>query len=174
MQVLCEIKLPAYLAADNPFEVVSRPERCAGCGGADCLQRHGTYSRYIGEARRKVARFLCALCGLTVSLLPRCVLPYRPRLVAEVARYFAADDTARPDLPAADTLRRYWREWCGHCPVLQRTGWPPVRPLARDPRGYWRHLRAAGGVAAAQAQLVARYGLALLRRYACHRVPACA
>ena len=123
------------------------------------------------ETRRKVARFLCKLCGLTVSVLPAFVLPYRPRLVAEVDGYFAAEDEQRPHRSCADTLRRYWREWCAYWPRLQRqSGWPPVRPLAREPRGYWRQLRqAAGSMAEAQVRLIGRYGLSLLRCYACHR-----
>ena len=127
----------------------------------------------MGDVLRKVARFVCALCGLSVSVLPAFVLPYRPRLIEEVDRYFLAEADARAQVSYADTLRRYWREWCAHWAALQRqTGWPPVRPLAREPQGYWRQLRvAAGSLAAAQKRLIDRYGLSLLRRYACHRVP---
>ena len=173
VQQLCEVKVQTYLAADNPFDVVSAPAVCAGCQGQGCFHRHGTYERYVQDTRRKVARFLCKVCRLTVSMLPAFVLPYRPRLVAEVDRYFAAPDDVRRNTSGADTLRHYWQQWCAHWPVLQRqTGWPAVRPLAREPRGYWRQLReAAGGLAGAQVQLVGCFGLALLRRYACHRAP---
>jgi hypothetical protein len=107
-------------------------------------------------------------------VLPGFVLPYRPRLVTEVDGYFEATDERRRDLSNADTLRHYWRQWCAHWPALQRqTGWPVVRPLAREPRSYWRQLRrGAGGLARAQSELVGRFGLSLLRRYACHRAPA--
>ena len=170
MQLLCEVNLQVYLAADNPFDVVSQPEVCGRCRGRDCFHRHGVYWRYVQEARRKVARFLCRGCRLTVSILPSFVLPYRPRLVAEVDRYFEATAEARRSLSGADTLRHYWRQWCGHAPALRQTGWPAVRPLAREPREYWRQLRtAAGSMLVAQVQLVSRYGLGLLRRYACHR-----
>jgi hypothetical protein len=119
-----------------------------------------------------VARFLCKECRLTVSVLPAFVLPYRWRLVADVDRYFDATDEERREFSGTDTLRHYWRQWCGHGPALRQTGWPAVRPLAREPRDYWRQLRtAARSMACAQVQLVSRYGLSLLRRYACHRVP---
>ena len=173
MQLLCEVNLQVYLAADNPFDVVSQPEVCGRCTGQDSFHRHGTYERYMAETRRKVARFLCKLCGLTVSVLPAFVLPYRPRLVEEVDRYFQAEAAQRPQMSYADTLRRYWREWCSNWPSLQRqTGWPPVRPLAREPRGYWRQLRQkAGSIAGAHVHLIGGYGLSLLRRYGCHRAP---
>jgi len=130
------------------------------------------YWRYVQEARRKVARFLCKVCRLTVSVLPAFVLPYRSRLVSEVDRYFTAMKAERRNLPWADTLRHYWRQWCGHAPALRRTGWPAVRPLAREPRAYWRQVgTAAGSLLRAQVQVVGRYGLSLLRRYRCHRVP---
>lgn len=173
VQKLCEINLQVYLAADNPFDVVSRPEVCARCQERESFHRHGVYWRYVQETRCKVARFLCKKCRLTVSVLPAFVLPYRSRLVEDVDRYFEATPEARREQPGADTLRHYWRQWCGHAGAVRLTGWPAVRPLAPDPLGYWRQLRTkAGSVACAQVQLVRGFGLSLLRRYACHRVPA--
>jgi hypothetical protein len=173
VQTLCEISLTAYLAADNPFDVVSQPEVCGRCLTRGGFYRHGVYWRYVQETRRKVARFLCSVCGLTVSVLPAFVLPYRSRLIEHVNQYFEATDEARREWSGADTLRHYWRQWCGHAPALRQRGWPAVQPLAREPRKYWRQLRrAAGSMARAQVQLVSRYGLSLLRRYACHRAPA--
>jgi hypothetical protein len=161
-----------YLAADNPFDVVSEPEVCERCMARDCFHRHGVYWRYVLEVRRKVARFLCKACRLTVSVLPAFVLPYRCRLIEEVDRYFDATDAERREQSGADTLRHYWRQWCGHAAALRQTGWPAVRPLAREPLMCWRQLRtAAGNMACAQVQMVSRFGLSLLRRYACHRVP---
>jgi hypothetical protein len=172
VQTIYEVNLQVYFAADNPFDVVSQPEECGRCKARGSFHRHGTYRRYIQEEQRKVARFLCKVCHLTVSVLPAFVLPYRPRLVEEVQRYFEAPDEQRREQSYADTLRHYWRQWCTHWPVLQQAGWPVVRPLGREPRSYWRQVRAvAGGVARAQVELVSRYGLALLRRYACHRAP---
>lgn len=172
MQQLCEVKVQTYLAADIPFDVVSQPEVCGCCAGRNCFHRHGTYERYVEDLLRKVARFLCTLCNKTTSVLPAFVLPYRATLVKDVDDYFLADEDERPQKSRADTLRRYWREWCAHWPTLQRqSGWPPVRPLAREPQAYWQQLRrAAGSIAGAQVRLIGRYGLSLLRRYACHRV----
>jgi hypothetical protein len=173
LQILCEISVKTYLAAGNPFDVVSPPEVCARCQTRERFHRHGTYQRYIQEKQCRIARFICAVCWLTVSVLPAFVFPYRPRLVTEVDRYFVATTVVRREQSGADTLRRYWRQWCAHWPSLQqKSGWPTVRPLKREAAGYWRQVRAvAGGLAHAQAQLASRFGLALLRHYTCHRVP---
>jgi hypothetical protein len=162
------------MAADNPFDVVRQPEVCERCGERECFHRHGVYLRYVEEIQCKVARFLCKVCRLTVSVLPAFVLPYRSRLVAEVDRFFRATAAQRQNLSRGDTLRHYWRQWCAHVPAVQQTGWPAVRPLAREPQAYWRQLgAAAGSLLRAQMELVHRFGLSLLRRYACHRVPTC-
>lgn len=174
MQILCEVSLSVYLAADNPFDVVRQPDVCGRCKTQDCFHRHGVYCRYVQDVRRKVARYLCKACRMTVSVLPAFVLPYRCRLLEDVDRYFDATDAERREQSGADTLRHYWRQWCAHMPTVQRTGWPVTKFLVREPRAYWRELRrAAEGMARAQVRLLSRFRLALLRRYACHRVPRC-
>jgi len=174
MQTLCEVSVDSYLAAGNPFDVVSRPEVCERCGERDCFHRHGTYERYVWDKQVKVARFLCVLCRLTVSLLPAFVLPYRSRFVKNVDAYFMAADEQRTEMSDVDVLRRYWRQWVGHFEAVQRdTAWPATgEALKREPRGYWEQMRkAVGNMGAAQKHLIGRYGLSLLRRYLCHRRP---
>jgi len=173
MQTLCEISVEAYLAADNPFDVVSRPEVCERCSEHDCFHRNGTYKRYVRQTYVKVARFLCALCGLSVSVLPAFVLPYRNRLVSEVNRFFGATDEQRLQISYGDVLGRYWQEWVGHMESVQRdSGWPVQQAIVREPRAYWEKMRkSAGSMAAAQVQLIGRYGISLLRRYLCHALP---
>lgn len=173
MQTLCEVKIETYLAADNPFDVVSRPGVCERCGHEGCFHRHGTYPRYIWKWLVKVARFVCSRCRLTVSMLPQFVLPYRHLLVDAVDRYFRADHEARLGMSDGDLLRRYWRQWVGHVESLQRdTAWPPQRPLAREPKAYWEQMaKAAGNMQAAQKHLTDRFGVSLLRRYRCHAKP---
>ena len=172
MQTLCEVRVDAYLAAGNPFDVVSRPEVCERCGRRDCFHRHGTYRRYVSDKQVKVARFLCVLSRLTVSVLPAFVLPYRHALVSTVDAYFRATDERRLEMSNGDMLGRYWRQWVGHLEALQRdAAWPPGH-LEREPRAYWHQMREAlGGMAAAQKHLIGCYGLSLLRRYGCHVRP---
>lgn len=171
MQQLCEISLETYLAAGNPFDVVCRPKLCRRCGRRECFHRHGTYKRYVEDELVKVARFICSACRLQVSLLPAFVLPYRNRLVKKVNAYFMAGDEQRQDLADHELLRRYWQQWKEHMATVQRdSGWPPGQSLEREPRHYWRQIRAAAGnIAAAQRDLIERYGISLLRRYVCHQ-----
>lgn len=170
--LLCTISIEAYVAADNPFDVVGRPARCRRCGNEECFHRHGTYPRYIRDTRQKVARFLCRHCRLTVSVLPAGVLPYKARTLAEADGYFRASDAVRPNRSWAEMLRRYWRQWFAYWAVLQHlSGWPPGRSPVREPRAYWQQLGDWRELAVTQAELVSRFGLSLLRRYACHQVP---
>lgn len=173
MQTLCEVRLETYLAAGNPFDVVQRPETCEACEGRDCFHRHAWYERYVEENRVKVARFLCSLCQVTVSVLPAFVLPYRSRLIEKVDAYFMASDERRVNMSDADLLRAYWRQWEKHCPSLQQAQRrPTVETVEREPQGYWQQLReTAGGIAGSQKYLIDRYGLSLLRRYLCHKRP---
>jgi hypothetical protein len=128
--------------------------------------------RYVWDKQVKVARFLCALCRLTVSLLPAFVLPYRNRLVERVDAYFRATEEQRREMSDADVLRRYWRQWVGHIGALQRDAAWPAGHLEREPQSYWRQMRkAVGSMWAAQKHLIERYGIALLRRYGCHVLP---
>ena len=170
MQQLCEVSLKTYLAADNPFDVVSRPQVCKRCGQRDCFHRHTTYERYVEQKLVSVARFICCACRLTVSLLPSFVLPYRSRLVKKLDAYFMAGEQQRPMMSDHEALRCYWRQWVQHMAAIHRdTGWPPGQGLEREPRRYWRQLReVAGSIETAQRVLVARYGISLLRRYGCH------
>ena len=170
MQKLCEVRVETYLAADNPFDVVSRPGVCDRCQEEACFHRHGTYWRYVEKRHVRVARFLCKLCNLTVSMLPMFVLPYRNQLLDTVDLYFRAAHEVRVQMSNGDLFRRYWRQWAGHFESVQRdTGWPPERPLQGESRAYWEQLgKVAGSMAEAQKRLIESYGISLLRRYRCH------
>lgn len=172
MQTLCEVKIETYLAAGNPFDVVGKPDVCERCK-KEHFHRHGTYWRYVQKKHVKVARFLCAVCGLTISMLPMFVLPYRNQLVETVDRYFRAGHEARIEMSDGDLLRRYWRQWVERVGSLQRdTAWPAERLLAREAIGYWEQMaKAAGNMQAAQKELTGRFGVSLFGRYLCHAKP---
>ena len=61
------------------------PKDCAACGGCRKLHRNGSYSRYRnagGGERVAVQLFVCPQCGLTVSVIPANMFPYRSMPVA--------------------------------------------------------------------------------------------
>ena len=141
MQTLCTVdNIATYIAACNPFDIISRPEVCPACNRRDCFHRNGTYKRYVSRYQIKVARFLCKYCGVTVSVLPCFALPYRYQSLDETDCYFRASDEQRRNLSGADLLRRYWRRWIQHCPTLQRFSGSASARLERDPLRYWRQL----------------------------------
>ena len=172
MQVLCTVEsIATYKAACNPFDLVSRPEDCRGCGGQGCFHRNGTYERYAGRELIRVARFRCKHCGGSVSVLPDFLLPYRNLPLVEVDAYFRATAEQRRGQSGADLLRRYWRRWVGHCGRLQRCRGSDPGGLDRDPLGFWRQLGGSvGALAREHGRLIDRYGLSLLGRYRCHAV----
>lgn len=68
----------SYLADPRQVLQVKRP--CPACKSRS-LSRHGSYRRWIyGSARRErviIFRLRCRPCGLTVTLLPDLLVPYR-------------------------------------------------------------------------------------------------
>jgi len=57
------------------------------------MHRHGNYQRYKkprGAEKFPVQRYLCPLCGHTVSVLPAYRLPYRPLEVERLQGGFDA------------------------------------------------------------------------------------
>jgi len=172
MQTLCTVKnISTYIAACNPFDMVSRPVVCPACNRQGGFYRHGTYERYVSRYRIKVARFRCKHCGLTVSMLPDFALPYRYRSLDETDVYFRASDEQRRNMSDAELLRRYWRRWVQHSPTLQRFIGGASGGLERDPLKHWRYLISkAGGLATEHGRLIKGYGLSLLGRYRCHAV----
>jgi len=62
------------------------------------VHSHGDYERYLkadGEEMEKVPRWLCVVCGGTISVLPDTRLPYRPVGVGLVEAYLDAVFMAR-------------------------------------------------------------------------------
>lgn len=172
MQVLCTVEsISTYMAACNPFDLVSRPADCRVCGNQGGFHRNGTYERYFKSVRVRVARFRCKYCGGSVSILPDFLLPYRNLPLIEVDAYFRASIEQRRERSGADLLRRYWRRWVEHCGRLQRCRGSVPGGLERDPLGFWRQLGGSvGALAREHGRLIDRYGLSLLGRYRCHAV----
>jgi hypothetical protein len=124
----------------------SRPSRCR-CGQRR-FHRHGSYLRVV--ARAVVERFICPLCGLTVSMVPSSCVPFKHHPVRVInpvlegmllqgrsGRHYEREDPAGI---AGSTACRWRREFAVHAPTLAtegagRVGVGPVAGRARDVYG---------------------------------------
>lgn len=79
----------AELFESNNYVEVERPTACPRCKANDPFWRHDSFKRTAIEgeltARIRVQRFLCRVCGLTVSCLFAFLIPYRQFTAAVVA-----------------------------------------------------------------------------------------
>lgn len=69
-----------FQCALNGLDRPSAPRDCQRCSGEQKLHRHGSYERNAqctGETKAMVARFLCPRCGVTFSVIPEGMFPYR-------------------------------------------------------------------------------------------------
>lgn len=71
-----------------------RPQRCPICDARCPLRAHGFYCRTLVDVEFDgmipVRRYLCLLCGRTVSLLPQVALPYLRFGIAIIALFLGA------------------------------------------------------------------------------------
>jgi Domain of unknown function (DUF6431) len=95
-----------------------RPQRCPICDARCPLRAHGFYYRTLVDVEFDdiipVRRYLCLLCGRTVSLLPQVALPYLRFAIAIIGRFLVAR------LHEGRTLRE-----------AVRVAWQPEMPYQR-------------------------------------------
>lgn len=80
----------------------ARLSSCPTCAGA--VTSHGTYERKVPEPAR-VARFWCATCEMTISVLPDFYASRAPGLLAEVEEAVAVAESAPSFEQAAERVR---------------------------------------------------------------------
>lgn len=168
---------PEQYAQQDYHKQVSPPENCPNCHQAHCLEALAYYHRYITTATVLVLmiwvrRFLCKVCGVTVSCLPAFAQPYRPVNTPTVAAGFNGED-ARPEVQRwRQLIDAYWRRFETHLPLLVRqvgNAFGPV-PLAPTAEGFWRQMLARGdSLAGATEQLVHQFHTCLFGNYRCHQ-----
>jgi len=91
---------------------LGRPSQCEACGAEDSFWGHGFYRRKVfqdgTETLVKVPRFLCHLCGKTVSLLFSFLVAFRKHLATTVAegieKYSVSEATYRGVSTALSSL----------------------------------------------------------------------
>jgi hypothetical protein len=128
------------------------PENCPNCQGALTLEALAYYDRYITTATALVLliwvrRFLCRVCGVSVSCLPSFAQPYRPVNTSTVEAGFNGQGQKPEVRRWALLIETYWQRFQEHLPRLVRqvgNAFGPV-PLQPTARGFWRQLLEQGG-----------------------------
>jgi len=139
---------------------------------------HGAYSRYANcndQQREAIARFLCVLCGHTLSVLPNHCLPYRAIGVALVEKHF--DAQAQPETAPAPLvtqkekgcLKRAWHRFGLRVTALTVVLGQMLQRRACAPKPCWSALRRQGNLAAILRQLARPFNTSLLHDYRCLR-----
>ena len=168
---------PEQYAQQKYHQQVRPPENCPNCQRAHVLEALAYYERFITTATALVLliwvrRFLCRVCGVSVSCLPAFAQPYRPVNTPTIAAGFEGQDT-RPEVQRwSQLIDGYWRRFENHLPVLLRqvgNAFGPV-PLQPAAAGFWRQLlRHCGHLAEATRQLVHQFHTCLFGTYRCHQ-----
>lgn len=176
MQTIYPVTLtPKEYVAQGFEDQVLKPENCANCGGANCLEALGYYARWVSNllevCRVQVRRFLCRQCKVSISCLPDFAQPYR--VVATVTVQAGFNEQSCPQTQHWGWLiLEYWKKFSGQLQELLRTvgnAFGPC-PVGLDAREFWNLLMAeCGDLSKATQRLVHEFGICLFGRYRCHQ-----
>jgi hypothetical protein len=149
---------------------------CANCRRATKLHHHGHYCRYVLTLTATyllivVLRFLCPLCGKTISYLPNFTATYRA-MQWETFQAFLDGQVERVDVrKMLERLRHYRQQAEEFAAELFRTvGAGLGRAPPRTARGLWGWVKKAGdGLRSVTRRLVTDFKMTLFKRYRCHQ-----
>ena len=140
------------------------------------IHRHGTYERN-GNCNDKnpliliIMRFLCVICGHTISLLPDDYLPYRAVPVRLVEKHFdaKANGTAEPTATEKEKgcLKRAWTRFSGRIDALLAVLGQMIRSVKPSATEFWSQLRRQGNLKAILFLLGDSFKTSLLGDYLC-------
>lgn len=121
-------------------------------------------------------RYLCLLCGHTVSVLPAYRLPYRPLEVDRLQGGFDAQAgigtglDPPPEAIEAGCLQRAWNRFLARVNILTDAFGQILPSELRTARQLWKELRRGMGSAEDRVRFLARHcKRSLLGDYACLR-----
>jgi hypothetical protein len=141
------------------------------------IHRHGHYKRHGDcdglEALERILRFLCLLCGRTISVLPDHLLPYRPVSVPKVQEHFDAKTSGQQPPPVTEKekgcLKRAWVRFTRRTAALAATLGQMVQLVFPEPKPIWLQLRRWGNLANILRLLGSPFNTSLLQDYRCLR-----
>jgi hypothetical protein len=135
---------------------------------------HGCYNRFANPNDHKLAailRFLCALCGHTISVLPDDMLPYRSVPVKLVQKAFdaRANDSGPPAVTEKEKgcLVRAWHSFSQHVTVLGAVLGQMIKPVKPNATELWKQLKQQGNLEVILLRLAHPFNTSLLRDYRC-------
>lgn len=136
---------------------------------------HGHYYRYGDcdalEPLECILRFLCLLCGRTISVLPDHLLPYRPISAPKVQEDFDARASNRAPPPVTEKesgcLKRAWERFTRRTTALAATLGQLVQLVFLEPKPIWLQLRRWGNLPDMLRLLGRPFNTSLLHDYRC-------
>lgn len=126
-----------------------------------------------GTEKRRIPRWRCTVCGLTISVLPDEVLPYRALGVVFLQAWLDAVFHGR-DPPAAREIergccQRALRRYEKHIPSLSSALGQMVSAIKPSASQLWSTLRSLGDLPSILRYLAERFKISLLGSYRCLR-----
>jgi|SRR5437762_2620989 len=141
------------------------------------IHRHGKYDRYADcnelQKSKWILRFLCVLCGYTISVLPDNTLPYRPISAPLVQQCFDAKVSGKPEPSVTEKergcLKRAWHRFTQRLDALASVLGQMMQIRNRTAKRIWTQLRRLGNLKAILHLLSKSFKTSLLHDYQCLR-----
>jgi hypothetical protein len=156
----------SHLTGDRP---------CCPLDPTHKIHRHGHYLRYGDcdslEPLECILRFLCLLCGRTISVLHDHLLPYRPISTPKVQADFDARVTGQSSPAVTEKesgcLKRAWERFTRRTTALAATLGQMVQLVFPEPKPIWLQLRRWGNLSDILRMLGRPFNTSLLQDYLC-------
>ncbi len=143
------------------------------------MHRHGCYERYAdcdSHKRDSIQRYLCARCGLTVSVLPCEKLPYLAVSTSKMQREFDAVASGTDPPPHTEKergcLRRAWKRLAARVEPLRAMFGQMISTIRPDTDELWAQMRQYHNLAGILRFLSEHFKTSLLADYRCLRLNA--
>ena len=138
------------------------------------IHAHGSYKRYgkaDGNEREKVFRWLCVVCGGTISVLPDTMLPYRPIGTGLIEEWFDAIFMGRAPPEATEKekgcLNRSVTRFLQRIPILNEILGQMIAVINPTASKLWKELRKQGKLGKILRFLAEKFKSSLLGNYRC-------
>lgn len=138
------------------------------------VHSHGGYKRYgkaDGTDKERVPRWLCVVCGGTISVLPDTLLPYRPVGADLLEEWFDADFMGRAPPKVTENekgcLERALTRFLQRIPSLTEVLGQMIEILSPTATHLWVRLRKLGKLTEILRFLAEKFKTSLLGDYRC-------